>query len=115
MMTDNLLANLLAPTTPQRMSLPQAMNALSRGEIARPSDNELGTMLDEPLTVMPVRRPAPPAPDPLGELKAEWTRQDQIDRQEMLARIYDRRTRAQPTRDSRLAITNAARRYKGAS
>jgi hypothetical protein len=73
------------------MSLVEAMHALQRGEIARPSDTHLGGIAE--LDELPLKRP--PAPKPLpyqAELDAQRL-QDKADEVEMIERARIRMER----------------------
>jgi len=84
------LANVVRPPAGKQLTLVGALNALRRGEIPRPADSALGGVLDDfAVTAPPARRPAP-ATDISRELE-EQRRQDQLDRQEMLARVHAKR------------------------
>jgi len=84
-LTDLLATSEVPGTT---MSLPQAMNALRKGEIAPPADipDGLGKLMP-PSSALPKLKPRP---DPLADIAAQQRAQDQQDREEMLVRIRAR-------------------------
>ena len=87
------LAGLLPSASGPRMSLPQAMRALERGEIERPSDSYLGGIAES--DELPLKRPPSAAPKPLpyqAELDAQRL-QDATDRAEMIERARIRMER----------------------
>jgi hypothetical protein len=72
------------------MSLPQAMRALERGEIARPADGDLtGMVLDAELP--PSRPPPPRRSRVLDEIHAEAVANAEIVRREMAHTIAAKR------------------------
>jgi hypothetical protein len=80
------LARLLPSANGPRMSLVQAMHALQRGEIPRPSDSYLGGIAES--DELPLKRPPSAAPKPLpyqAELDAQRL-QDKADEAEMIER-----------------------------
>ena len=85
------LANVVRAPAGKQLTLVGALNALRRGELARPADNALGELLDDfAVAAPPARRPAP---DISRELE-EQRRQDETDRIEMLAHVHRKRAEA---------------------
>jgi len=93
------LSGLVRPEA-RHMSLPAAMNALRRGEIEYPHDDGSLTGLVSGVSAVPTHRP--PKETDLSREIDEQRAQDRIDRQEMLARIHDRRSRADAAAARRL-------------
>jgi hypothetical protein len=95
------LSNVVRAPAGKQLTLVGALNALRRGELARPADTALGAALDDfAVTAPPAHRPAPAA-DLAREVEAQRA-QDRIDQQEMLARVYARRGRADAAAARRL-------------
>jgi hypothetical protein len=79
-------ATVAQPAT--RMTLPAYMNALKRGEIARPADGDLaGMVVDMELPPKPVDRPVDKWKTELEKIKAEIAVESAIDHAELRHRI----------------------------
>src|SRR6516164_8665783 len=84
------VAAVYQPTAATRMSLPAAMNALQRGEIARPADGDLnGMVIDAELPPKPAPAPTPDWRD--DPIFVEARQQAAINHAEMRMRIAAKR------------------------
>jgi len=101
-LADLMIPERIAPAEPgaESMSLPQAMNALERGELELPPElpDALGKLMP-PTSSLPKQKPQP---DPLAEFAAEQERQNREDRMEMAVRIRARQM-ASPSEHMQLA------------